>query len=252
MQSSTTSTSGTAPTSCVSNGNPMTIGIQNVSDNPYPHFGYIDEVRVTKGVALYTNNFEPPNSPYFAGDATASTLLYTGQSNQSASAATITILLSATSGQGNQSIAAIAAEQITGYLNASQAQTIWSAGNLVYPTVLRTKQSDQTESASLSSAILSSIHTAQIQSIIAFGNSAERIYISASSGQSNQYTSITIVPLITTSTSTSQRNQTQASVGNLSYFQQGAIIRGKTTFIAKKVNKRWIMDKIRRTGDLSD
>jgi hypothetical protein len=43
---------------------PLTIGDSTHSTGSYPLNGYIDDLRITKGVARYTANFTPPTAPF--------------------------------------------------------------------------------------------------------------------------------------------------------------------------------------------
>ena len=45
---------------------PLGIGGEATGVPNYPYFGYIDELRITKGYARYTTNFTPPSSAFFA------------------------------------------------------------------------------------------------------------------------------------------------------------------------------------------
>jgi len=42
----------------------LTVGIENTSNLANDFNGWIDEVRITKGVARYTSNFTPPTAPF--------------------------------------------------------------------------------------------------------------------------------------------------------------------------------------------
>lgn len=46
----------------ISNASPVTIGAS--ANGQYPFAGFIDEVRITKGVARYTSDFTPPDAPF--------------------------------------------------------------------------------------------------------------------------------------------------------------------------------------------
>lgn len=61
----TQSTSGTpAAGSIVSEPGGLILGSQSTGGQPYSYRGYMDEVRITKGVARYTANFSPPTQPF--------------------------------------------------------------------------------------------------------------------------------------------------------------------------------------------
>lgn len=55
--------------SSTDNGNTMYIGFSMGSSGQYEYFqGYLDEIRISKGVARWTSNFTPPNSAYYQND----------------------------------------------------------------------------------------------------------------------------------------------------------------------------------------
>ena len=64
-----TGASGTYPTSFADTTNYRTENILRIGDtsttaDPYAFNGYIDEFRITKGIARWTANFTPDTSPY--------------------------------------------------------------------------------------------------------------------------------------------------------------------------------------------
>ena len=56
----------TATTGLVNSTSPMVIGAQTTTGN-YPYTGYIDDLRITKGIARYTTNFTPPTVAFPTG-----------------------------------------------------------------------------------------------------------------------------------------------------------------------------------------
>ena len=58
--------SGTAPISGALGKSPAypTLGVISAGPSSTGFFGYIDELRVTKGIARYTENFTPPDAPF--------------------------------------------------------------------------------------------------------------------------------------------------------------------------------------------
>ena len=69
-----TGASGTYPTEYADttdykSTNPLRIGDTSVTADPYAFNGYIDEFRITKGMARWTANFTPDTSPYTGTEA---------------------------------------------------------------------------------------------------------------------------------------------------------------------------------------
>ena len=65
--SSTDGTAGNGGASMASVTSLVSIGARS-NGTYYPFYGYIDELRITKGVARWTSNFTPPTVPYSTGD----------------------------------------------------------------------------------------------------------------------------------------------------------------------------------------
>lgn len=56
------------PTALYDSSNPLYIGGHVAGTTPFLFKGYVDEVRITKGVARYKGSFTPPTAPFPAGD----------------------------------------------------------------------------------------------------------------------------------------------------------------------------------------
>ena len=79
LSASTTYTGSFAPT-----GKTLTIGYTTSNNGTnYPMSGYIDELRISKGIARWTSNFTPPTNAY--GAATSFNLAYSAGANGSIS-----------------------------------------------------------------------------------------------------------------------------------------------------------------------
>ncbi len=71
---------GTTAANPANTNNPIAIGMNTASiGNVWPFLGYMSDVRIVKGTAVYTSNFTPPSAPL---TAIANTRLLTLQNNQ--------------------------------------------------------------------------------------------------------------------------------------------------------------------------
>jgi hypothetical protein len=108
-----TATGSTSFTNNLSDSANITIGNKASNSAQYDYAGYIDELRIIKGTAVYTANFTPPTAPYSEG--TAGTTM---QQRRGTAAALAGVTLAA--GQ-------IAYETDTGKLKAGDGTTVYSS-----------------------------------------------------------------------------------------------------------------------------